>query len=350
MFYTNLYKPFKMKKTLLILAVTLLLQYGPATCLSAQNTFRAMSYNVENLFDIDDDSLTRDEEYLPGGIRGWSYTRFRQKIINIGRVLVAGGWTPPAIAGLCEIESRKAMTELTRYSTLKNLGYRFIHYESPDARGVDVAFLYLPEFFRPISHKPVSIFFPHAPASHTRDLLYVSGLVPTGDTLHCFVCHFPSRLGGELESEQNRIFVASVLRKEVDSLFNENVNSNILIMGDFNDYPDNRSMSETLGAVQAESETGDLVNLMYPLHRSGKGTHKHAGEWGALDQLIVSRSLLKPGNRIRTSAEGATILNLPFLQEEDTRYLGLQPFRTYAGMKYQGGYSDHLPVYIDFYY
>lgn len=338
-----------MKKLILAITGTLVMQFTFSQSAS-QSVFRIMSYNVENLFDLDDDSLTRDEEYLPGGLRGWNYTRYRQKLIHIGRVLVAGGWNPPSIVGLCEIESRKTLMDLTRFSVVKNLGYRFIHYESPDARGVDVAMLYQPEVFKPLNHKPVRIIFPHAPTSRTRDILYVSGTVPTHDTLHLFVCHFPSRLGGELESEQNRMFVASVLRNQVDSLLLTHQQPNIVIMGDFNDYPINRSMHEILGATHPEDSTSRLVNLMYSLHESGKGTHKHAGEWGALDQLVVSRNLLNKQNRFRTPASEATIYNLPFLLKEDLKYLGFQPFRTYNGMKYQGGYSDHLPIYIDFYY
>lgn len=341
-----------MKKMMFTLAIAMLgcLSHAQSGTPIAKNTFRVMSYNVENLFDLDDDSLTHDEEYLPGGLRGWNYARYRRKLIHIGRVLVAGGWNPPAVVGLCEIESRRAMIDLTQYSPIKNLGYKFIHYESPDARGVDVAMLYQPEFFRPLHHQPVRIHFPHAPASRTRDILYVAGKVPTGDTLHCFVCHFPSRLGGELESEQNRIFVASVVREKVDSIFSVNNNALIVIMGDFNDYPDNHSLLNVLKAKEYETVQSQLVNLMFPLHKAGKGTHKHAGEWGALDQLIVSRTLLNPGSAFYTLPGGAVILSPSFLLTEDKHYLGQQPFRTYLGMKYQEGYSDHLPVYIDFYY
>ncbi len=338
-----------MKKCIAILACYLSLTVTRAQSVS-QSVFRVMSYNVENLFDLVDDSLTRDEEYLPGGIRGWNYSRYRQKLIHIGRVLVAGGWNLPSLVGLCEIESRQALQDLTRYSTVGNLGYRYIHYESPDARGVDVALLYQPEVFKPYHHRPVRIAYPHAPDSRTRDILSVSGTLPTGDTLHVFVCHFPSRLGGELESEQNRMFVASVVRTQVDSLLKCFREPSILIMGDFNDYPHNRSMHTVLGAVHPNDTTGLLANLMFPLHEKGKGTHKHAGEWGALDQLIVSRNLLNTTNRFHAASDGATILNLPFLLEKDSKFMGFEPFRTYNGMKYQGGYSDHLPVYIDFYY
>ncbi|MDD3194359.1 MAG: endonuclease [Paludibacter sp.] len=343
-----------MKKIFLLLigvAITAVLSAQVADSLSShsKSVFRVMCYNVENLFDLDDDSLTRDEEYLPGQLRGWSYTRYRRKQVNIARAIVSCGWEPPALVGLCEVESQQALKDLTCYSPMKSLNYRFVHYESPDARGIDVALLYQPLFFRPLFHKPVAICFPHAPLTRTRDILYVMGKIPTGDTLHCFVCHFPSRLGGELNSEINRTFVASVLRREVDSLQRISTATNILIMGDFNDYPDNNSLCKVTGAVEVDKE-GDLVNLMFPLHRAGKGSHKYEGKWGMLDQLIVSRPLLNPASGLYTYPDKAGIMENSFLLEEDTKYFGFKPFRTYNGMKYHGGYSDHLPVFIDFYY
>jgi predicted extracellular nuclease len=176
--------------------------------------------------------------------------------------------------------------------------------------------------------------------------------MPTDDTLHVFVCHFPSRLGGELESEEKRMFVASVLRSKVDSIFVNGTNPNILIMGDFNDYPTNNSMLRVLNAQAPEKEISitKLYNLMYPIHLNEKGSHKHQGEWGALDQLIVSGNLLNPLNKIFTRAENAHVFEADFLLENDEVFLGKQPFRTYKGMKYQGGFADHLPVYLDLWY
>ena len=331
--------------------------FSLAFSIAAQSTekllFKVMCYNVENYFDCVDDSLTDDSEYLHGGMRGWNYTKYQSKQANIGKVITAvGGWDAPAIVGLCEIESEKCMLDLTRFSGLKSLKYKFIQYDSPDARGVDVALLYQPNQFKPISNQPIRINFPDEPQRKTRDILYVSGLVPTGDTLHVFVCHFPSRLGGELESEDKRMFVASVLRQKVDSIFANNAKANIIAMGDFNDYPDNKSMAEVLNAVEPTEniEIHKLYNLMFPIHRAGKGSHKHAGEWGALDQIIVSGNLLQPTNRFYTLPSDAHVFEADYLLEVDKAYLGTQPFRTYTGMKYQGGFSDHLPVYIDFWY
>jgi predicted extracellular nuclease len=315
--------------------------------------FRVMCYNVENFFDCIDDSLTNDAEYLPGGMRGWNYQKYQTKQANIGKVITAiGGWEAPALVGLCEVESEKCLFDLTRSSGLKNLKYRFVHYESPDARGVDVALLYQPQMFKPIAHQPIRISYPDAPNSKTRDILYVSGAVPTGDTLHVFVCHFPSRLGGELESEERRMYVASVLKQQTDSIFTRNNSANMIIMGDFNDYPDNKSMSEVLGAIEPSENLiqNQLYNLMYPLHKSGKGSHKHAGQWGALDQIIVSGNLLNLRHKFNSQTADVHIFYADFLLEDDKNFLGKQPLRTYVGMKYQGGFADHLPVYIDFWY
>jgi len=311
--------------------------------------FKIVSYNVENFFDCVDDSLTNDSEYLPGGMRGWNYEKYTQKQTNISKVIAAiGGWEPPALVGLCEVESEKCLWDLTHYSGLKNMKYRFAHFESPDPRGVDVALLYQPSSFKLIQKQAVKIKFPFSKGT-TRDMLYASGIIPSGDTLHVFVCHFPSRLGGELESEEKRNFVASVLRQKTDSLFASNANSNIVIMGDFNDYPNNQSMNGILGAGMPEKPfaSNKLYNLMYPIHFSGKGSHKHNGEWGALDQIIVSGNLL---TNEQFKCSKAQVFEADFLLVDDDKFLGKQPFRTYNGMKYQGGFADHLPVYVDFEY
>jgi predicted extracellular nuclease len=326
--------------------------YSAAQQAEKQN-FKIMCYNVENYFDCVDDSLTDDSEFLPGGMRGWNYAKYLKKQTHIAKVITAiGGWDAPALVGLCEIESQKCLIDLTRYSGLKNLRYKFLHHESPDARGIDVALLYQPGQFKPIHDEAIRINFPNAPTSKTRDILFATGIIPTGDTLHVFVCHFPSRLGGELESEEKRIFVASVVRGKVDSLFAVNSHANIVIMGDFNDFPTNKSLLEGLVAkpLNDSISTHCLYNLMYKMHVEGKGTNKHEGDWGALDQMIVSGNLLQQNGHIATKQSDAHIFDAGFLLENDKAFLGKQPFRTYVGFKYQEGFSDHLPVYTDFWY
>ena len=310
----------------------------------SQDNVRALFYNVENYFDCDDDSLKNDAEFLPGGIRGWTPSRFWKKTGNIARVLAFAGENGfPAIVGMAEIENDKCLDKLTKWSPLRNAGYSYIHYESPDVRGIDVCLLYNPFIFKPIYHRPYSIEFKNELNRKTRDVLYVCGEIYSGSQLHLFVCHLPSRLGGELETESNRCQVAATIRKAVDSIFLQIPDANILIMGDFNDTPVNKSIAEVLRAKAPvkEPESGQLYDMMLSLMNVAEvGTHKNQAEWALLDHMIVSGNLLK-------KAGPAMILKSDFLLMTDRRWLGMKPFRTYHGMKYQGGYSDHLPVYLD---
>lgn len=317
-------------------------------CQSPQSV-RIMCYNVENLFDIQDDTLTNDSEYLPGGMRGWNYTRYQQKLSHIAQVVAAvGEWSSPALIGLCEIENDNCLKTLTTYSPLKALNYKYIHYESPDARGVDVGLLYKPNSFTPISSRPIRVNFPTGKT--TRDILYACGQLPNKDTIHVFVNHFPSRLGGELESEPSRLLVAGLLRTCVDSVLSIDSTALIIIMGDFNDYPDNKSIQTVLGAVSVPTNNfrnTQLYNLTYPLHVKGEiGSYKHDGQWGMLDQIIVSGSFLNQSKRSVIKTDGAHVFDAQWLLEE-SKIIGNQPYRTYVGMKFHGGYSDHLPVYMD---
>jgi len=316
-----------------------------------QQRFRVMSYNVENFFDCNQDSVGIATEFSPTGMRGWSYTRYRDKRNNIAKVIASlGEWTPPALVALCEIENQHVLEDLTFHSPLRSLHYQIIHFESPDPRGIDVALLFQPKLFRPIHQEPIRIHFPNRPYQHTRDILYVSGTTCGKDTLHVFVNHFPSRYGGEVESEDSRLFVASVLRHKVDSLFQINPKANIMIMGDFNDYPDNRSIEKVLQALPDNStiKPKQLYNLFYTTHTAKKiGSYKHNGEWGMLDQMMVSTNLLTDTLHVHTTLASAHIFMPDFLLEDETKGFGQKPFRTYVGMKYHGGFSDHLPVYVD---
>ena len=337
-----------MKKIFLLAIIVFL--FNSVEAQKERQNFKIMFYNVENYFDVVDDPEKADEEYLPGGFRGWNNSKYYTKQANISKVISAiGGWVPPAIVGLCEVESDKALSDLTRMSPLKNLDYRYVHYESPDARGIDVALLYQADQFSPFHSEPIPINFSNPPYK-TRDIPYVSGKVQaTGDTLHVFVCHWPSRLGGELESEDRRVQVAEHLRQKVDSIFKAVSTPNIIIMGDFNDHPSNTSILNTLGANSLNEgfEAGKLYNLAFRLEERGKGSHKFQGEWGMLDQIIVSGELLNEKNNINTTINGMNVFEPDFLLEDDKAFLGKMPKRTYIGMRYQGGFADHLPVYLD---
>jgi predicted extracellular nuclease len=320
------------------------------TAIESPRLARILFYNCENLFDTKDDSLTADEEFLPNGDRNWNQNRYTDKTNRIAKVITAvGGWKPPELIGLCEIENRSVLNYLTKISPLYAFGYKIIHKESPDARGIDVALLYQPKSFIPIANRFIPINYPFTDRK-TRDILYSKGFLTNGDTLHVFVNHWPSRYGGQLESEENRFYVASVLKTITDSLLTSNPNSLIVIVGDFNDEPNNQSLLKVLDAKPKYDslQNPQLVNLSYRLQfEKNQGTYKYQSHWGILDQLIVSGGLLEKHEKTYTTLYHAFIYNAPFLIEPDDTYLGEKPFRTFTGFKYNGGYSDHLPVFID---
>ncbi len=317
---------------------------------------RVLFYNTENLFHPENDSLKRDDDFTPRGLKGWSYYRYNQKLSNIYKVIMAvGGWEPPAIIGFCEVENKKTLDDVVNQTPLKKFGYEVIHEESPDRRGIDVGLIYRPEKFQYISHEAINVTFPFDSSLKTRDILHVKGIVLGKDTLSVFVNHWPSRWGGQAKSEPKRTYVASLVRKEIDKLYAANPNAKVVVLGDLNDYSDNISLTEVLQAKgdMDDIQEGQLYNYMSELGKNWQlGSHKYKGHWGTLDHIIVSEPLLhdiRP-NHLKASQLGGQIFAARFLLSEDPQYLGLQPFRTYAGPRFLGGFSDHLPIYIDLFY
>ena len=316
--------------------------------------FRIMFYNCENLFDIFDDSLTRDDDFTPEGGKHWTWKKYQKKIMNISKVITAvGGWEPPAIVGVCEIENRHVLEGIVFFTPLKKHKYQIIHKESPDRRGIDVGLLYLENKFTPIKYEAIQINFPDNPDSKTRDVLYVCGTTKSDDTLHIYINHWPSRWGGQMETEHKRMYLASVVKKHTDSIFNTNPNANIIVMGDLNDFPTDKSLMETLEAQTQfdDYQNNKLYNLAWYLQEEkGKYSHRFHGEGGVLDQIIVSGALLSGKNSIYTTKDNCFVYEADFLLEEDEQYLGKKPFRTYIGFTFHDGFSDHLPVYIDLFF
>jgi predicted extracellular nuclease len=310
---------------------------------SAQNTFRVMFYNTENFFDVLDNPDTQDDEFTPDGFRHWTNKRYYAKVNNLAKIITAiGGWDTPALIGMCEVENDKVMRDLTLYSPIRNLQYKYVITQSPDARGINAALLYQRDKFKYLYHNSIRIDFPKNKYKKTRDVLHVTGEVITGDTLDVFVCHFPSRRGGQAESEPDRLHLASVVRTKVDSLQTIREKAHILIMGDFNDEPSDKSISRVL-------VTDDLHNLFLPLEQKNLiGSYKFGDQWNFLDQIIVSKNLLQKDRPFHVIAETATIFQADFLLVEDRTHGGKRPKKTFNGRKYEGGYSDHLPVFVDF--
>ena len=304
-----------------------------------------MFYNVENMFDTYHDSLKNDSEYTPTGSRRWTYKRLKQKFTNISRVILnAGGWNMPVIVGLCEVENDRVLNSFLYESGLYNLGYRFIHYDSQDERGIDVALLYKQDSYNVIESRPVKVDLGKSERP-TRDILYVKGLLLEKDTLHILINHWPSRLGGAIASSPKREITAKTAKNICDSLLLYNINAKIIIMGDFNEDPDTQIMTDILGAGK-KTDSFNLVNLA--LYSEGfQGTIKYQYTWSIFDQIIVSKSLLDESSKIRMNKPTQTIISLPFLLESDPTYSGQRPFRTYSGYKYVGGFSDHLPVWAE---
>lgn len=233
---------------------------GFAACLTAsvceaQQTLRVMEYNVENLFDCRHDSLKNDSEYLPHSVRGWSWKRYHEKLNRIAKVILAASREQvPDLVGLCEVENAYCLDGLVKYSPLRDAAYRYVMTDSPDERGIDVALLYQPFSFRLISDQHIRIPSHKIGRKPTRDILHVTGRVVSGDTLDVFVCHMPSRSGGEKQSEPYRLLTARVLRHAADSVMKIRQTPYLIIMGDFNDYPESRSVCRTLGAGKPEKD------------------------------------------------------------------------------------------------
>jgi predicted extracellular nuclease len=243
------------------------------------------------------------------------------------------------------------LKDLTQHSPLRKENYRYVVTESPDTRGIDVALLYQRDKFKYLQHQAYTIRFPNNDRKKTRDILHVTGQVLSRDTVDVFVCHFPSRRGGEKESEPDRMYVASILKSKADSLMKIRKNAHIIIMGDFNDEPSNKSISQTLKAkpVSKNIERTGLYNLFLPFEKkSNTGSYKYGRQWNMLDQIIVSGNLIEGSPSIQVQVHTATIFHRDFMETEDKTNGGKRPKKTFHGQTHEGGYSDHFPVYVDF--
>lgn len=305
---------------------------------------RIVFYNVENLFDCTHDTLTKDSEFLPDGLYGWTPGKFLNKLQTIGKVLLStGGWEPPEIIGLAEVENQSVLNLLATRFPLSPFGYKVVHYESPDVRGIDVALLYRPDKFSVLYSTPLTVNLPEDQQFKTRDILYVKGVVLNKDTIHIFVNHWPSKLGGEKLSIPHRLAAAKCVNRAVDSLLKDNSNTRIMVMGDLNDVP----LSPVVLSLTQKGRLSE--NLMaVPLKKKDKGSYKFSGKWSVIDQIIVSSALFKK-NGLHVK-DGACIFAASYLLVPDDAFGGEKPLRSFLGPRYMGGYSDHLPVFVDLIY
>lgn len=300
-------------------------------------TLRIAFYNVENIFDTIDHPTKRDEEFTPNADRSWDSYKYWDKLNKTSKVIASlGGWQLPDVVGICEIENDTVLKDLAKKEVLKNGDFKTIHFNAPDARGIDVGLIYNSNRLNLLHCEPLLVAIQDEPNFKTRDILYAKLLFDT-DTLHFFVNHWPSRRGGSVQSEYKRIRAAEVLKAKVDSISMAAPKSKIIIMGDFNDTPTNVSISEHL----LKNDKTTLQNLMSDLPQSF-GTHKYKGHWSYLDQLIVSDALAP-----QIETKRAVVFWQEWMLQKDSKHPGYYPKRSWRGIYYNYGFSDHLPVYID---
>jgi predicted extracellular nuclease len=309
------------------------------------SSVRMMFYNVENFFDIYDDSLRDDNDFLPDGTMHWNYTRYNRKVQALYKVIIsAGEWEPPALIGLCEVEKRGVLEDLIKNTYLAKYDYDILHQESADERGIDVCLIFRKKLIDLLGYQYILPADPTVIESRTRSVLYTKWLI-SGDTVHLFLNHWQSRRGGVLRGESNRESFSRMLHDKADSLMkNANGRAKIIIAGDFNCTPEDKEIEYLMKGFQQPS---GLINLSLRYSEKGEGSYRYMGAWEMLDQVMVSEWLIKSVSGLSTSAESFSIFKPEFLLYVDPRYPGKSPFPTYHGYRYQGGFSDHLPVLLE---
>ncbi len=325
--------------------VLLLLTNSGCSQTPERRELRLMVYNVENLFDTRDDSLTNDNDFLPYGVMKWTYQRYQRKINALYKTIVAAGMEyPPEIVAFCEVENRKVLEDLVNGTYLSKFKYRIIHEDSPDLRGIDVCLIYRAESLKMIDYRywiPAAVkkedFF-------SRSVL-CARFVFHADTLHVIINHWPSRRGGVLAGRPLRSLISAMVREKADSISRCTGSSGkIIIAGDFNCTPDD---NEIAALISREENGAKLSDLSVNLAEAGSGTYRYRGTWEMIDQVIVSESLLSGRKGLFTTPAMLSVFRPDFLLGKDPKYPGMSPFSTYRGYKYQGGFSDHLPVLLD---
>lgn len=306
-------------------------------------------YNLENLYDPANDPDKDDEEFTPEGKNNYTEDRYRKKLENmssviskLGNELIKGG---PTLMGLCEVENKKVVLDLIGQPSLAPSGYDIVHYDSPDKRGVDVAFIYQKKRFTVTSSRAVTLRYPEEKDFATRDQLVVSGLLD-GEPVNVIVNHWPSRRGGEKKSTPKRIAAAELCKSIADSLKKFDPSAKIIIMGDLNDDPVDASVSKHIKAKGKKEEVGgnEFFNPMWKLFKDGIGTLAYKDSWNLFDQIILSKQLLDE-DKSTYKYQKVRVFNEKFLTQKEGNFEGY-PFRTYVGNVWQGGYSDHFPVYV----
>lgn len=343
-----------MKKIMLMLLVLVAMQVS-AQKKSNYKVAVVAFYNLENFYDTLDDPQTNDEEFTPKGERNYNGTIYWNKVGKLASVIQKLGTDDdkipcpdgPAILGVAEVENDNVLNDLVNHNLLKNRNYKIVHYDCKDKRGVDVGFLYNPKYFVVEDSRSLFVNLPRGAkdAYYTRDVLWVKGKLD-GETVHIYINHWPSRIGGEERSAPGRAAAALVSKKHIDSIANAEGEQKVIIMGDLNDDPTSPSLAKVLKckANIADMKPNSIYNPWVDMYKQGYGTLAYQDAWGLFDQIVI-------GNKwIDKKQDGfffnkQCIFNREFLTENIGRYKGY-PMRTWDGLSYRGGYSDHFPTYL----
>ncbi|MFI3317261.1 MAG: endonuclease/exonuclease/phosphatase family protein [Rikenellaceae bacterium] len=325
--------------------------------LFSQEPHTIVFYNIENFFDTIDNPATNDQEFTPEGKNRWSSDKYAVKLGNIEQVfsdIAAINNTLPTIIGVAEVEVRNILEDIASTPKLAPAEYQIVHYDSPDERGIDVAFLYRPDKFQIEGSFAERAYVPDMPDFRTRDILTMWGTIQ-GEELFFAVAHWPSRWGGKEQSEHLRIASGNQMRQIIDSVKTIRPKSKFVIMGDLNDDPSDKSVAEALGAKGniKKLDGDDLFTPFEVMHKAGHGTLAYNGEWNLFDNIIVSHNLVNaPKNtlQLQKSIDSkkfyGNIFKPSYLIQTEGKYRGY-PYRTFSGGEFIGGYSDHLPVFIN---
>ncbi|WP_418638642.1 endonuclease [Winogradskyella sp.] len=299
-------------------------------------------YNVENLFDTTNDPLIHDNDFLPNSLKRWTPKRYQKKILKLGTVISKIGeentTNAPIIVGLAEVENQKVLSDLVNSKNLVDENYSFVHFDSLDERGIDVALLYKPDVFKVDYSETFSVYLQNDMGyqDYTRDILLVKGQL-NNENISIIVNHWSSRREGTKETEFKRIAAAKVVNSVIETLKKEDPNTKIIVMGDFNDNPNCKSL------ILLEEES-KLYNPFKTVWSRDNGSLNHRFQWNLFDQILFSTNFFDTNNS-NLDFKDAQVFNSKFLTQYDGKYKG-QPFRTFVGNKYKGGYSDHFPIYI----
>ena len=306
-----------------------------------------MFYNTENFFDTENDPNKNDEEYLPESKLQWDSKKSHNKIKHISQVIDSiGAGNFPALVGMCEIENDFVVSELIEKSSLIGANYGHVTSNSPDDRSIDVSLMYDKDIFDFVESAEINATNASLGDYKTRNILKVKLKYNKTTDVYVFVNHWPSRREGEKESEPRRVYAAEQLRKSVDEILKVDAKAKIIIMGDFNDHPDNKSIQTTLKAMEKPKDGGSLYNAFFLIDKNRQGSHLFDNEWRSLDQIIISQGLWKDKKGLSFSEGSATVFKKDFILFKNNKTGEVKPNRTYGGEKYFNGYSDHLPIYI----